>query len=134
MTTPVDYFKCEVRQFDEIDSQIKTIRDQIKPLTAKVKDLMGKRKELQSGICSFMAENEIDACNLPSGQLEFKETKAVKPVNKAYILGKLEDFFQTDYTDEFKTLNPEEKANAIHNFIYTNREYTEGTALKRKTA
>ena len=131
-STPVDHFKCDVRQFDDIDSQIKTIREQIKPLTARVKELMTKRKELQTGICSFMAENEIDACNLPSGKLEYKETKAVKPITKAYILEKLEDFFEKNYSDEFKKMNPEEKAGIIHAFIYTDREYTPNTTLRRK--
>ena len=70
----IEYFRVEVRQFDEIESQIKSIREKIKPLNEKIKTLRVKRDELQRGICDYMAQNEIDACNLNSGKLEYKES------------------------------------------------------------
>jgi len=133
MASELDFFRVEVREFDEIDTQIKTIQDKIKPLNKKIKELRAKKNELQGGICDYMKKEDINGCNLASGLLEYKETKSVKPITKAVIFDKLNDFFSKKYTDEFKQLNPDEKAKCIHTFIYEeDREYTPKTILKKK--
>ncbi len=129
----VEYFKTDVREFDEIDEQIKTIRTKIKPLTEQIKKLTTKKTELKTGICNFMAKNEIDACNLNNGKLQLKETKAVKPITKGDIYDGMSVFFTSHYTDTFKELDPAEKAKALHTFVYQeNREYSDKQTLLRK--
>ena len=132
-TKDLDFFRSEVREFDEIDSQIKAIKDKIKPLNAKVRELTKKKTELQSGICDFMSRNEIDACNLNSGKLEYKETKSTKPLTMGDIRDKIKVFFETRFNETFKSSSAEEKAETFYNFIYKEeREVTPKTVLRRK--
>lgn len=60
----VDYFKLEVREYEEIDNEIKTLNEKIKPLQQKIKELKAKKSNLQGNLCEFMAKNKIDACNV----------------------------------------------------------------------
>jgi hypothetical protein len=130
--TDINFFKCEVKEYDDIDCQINKIKETIKPLNEKIKTLKQKRDDLQVDICSYMSKNEIDQCNLNSGKLEFKESKAVKPITKASIYDKINEFFDKNFTDEFKKLSSEQKARELHTFIYEDREYSAKTFLRRK--
>lgn len=132
MSSDINFFKCEVKEYDEIDAQIKKIRDTIKPLNEQIRELTKKKNSLQVGICNYMEKNEIDQCKLNTGKLEVKETKVVKPVTKASIYDKMNEFFQTKMTDEFMKLSSEDKARELHNFIYEEREYNSKTCLRRK--
>lgn len=60
----VDYFKLEVREYEEIDNEIKVLNEKIKPLQLKIKELKAKKSNLQGNLCEFMAKNKIDACNV----------------------------------------------------------------------
>lgn len=60
----VDYFKLEVREYDDIDNEIKTLNEQIKPIQQKIKELKAKKSQLQGNLCEFMSRNKIDACNV----------------------------------------------------------------------
>ena len=73
----LDFFRTEVKSFDTIDSEIKQLSDQIKSLNIKLKDLKSKKSEMQGNICEYMAKNDIDTCNLKSGRLVYKESKAL---------------------------------------------------------
>ena len=129
----VEVFKTEVREFDEIDAQIRAIREKIKPLNNKIKELTTAKNKLKTDICGFMASNEIDSCNMNTGKLQFKEKKAVKPISKGDIYDSMTTFFSTKYNDEFKTLDAADKATALHTFIYEeNREYSDTQTLLRK--
>ena len=119
-TDEVNYFRCDVREFDDIDNEISKIKEKIKPLNDKIKELKIKKNELESGICEFMNNNEIDACNLKNGQLKMKETKTVKPLTKASIFDKLNLFF-TDSGEQFNSLSAIEKATVLHDYVYKNR-------------
>ena len=111
-----------------------TIKDKIKPLNSQIKVLKDKKVDLQKVICEFMVSNEIDECKLNSGKLEYKESQTVKPINKASVFDKINQFFSNNFDEEFKQLPSDEKAKVLHTFIYeTAREYTPKTFLKRKT-
>jgi phosphoenolpyruvate carboxylase len=127
----IDHFKCDVRRFDTLDTEIKTITDKIKPLQTRLKELKETKKTLESTICSFMETNEIAECKLSEGALLFKESKNVIPLSKESIRQNIIKFFQENYNDEFKKLNSEEKAEKLFKFVYENREYKENKVLKR---
>ena len=127
----IDHFKCDVRRFDNIDSEIRTINQQLKPLQTKLKELKQTKKTLEGSICDFMATNEIAECKLSEGALLFKESKNVIPLSKENIRQNIIKFFQTEMDDKFKKLSAEEKAEILFKFVYENREYKENKSLKR---
>ena len=127
----IDHFKCEVRRFDNIDSEIRTINEKMKPLQTRLKELKQTKKTLENTICSFMETNEIAECKLSEGALLFKESKNVVPLSKETVRQNIMKFFQNYYNDEFKKSSPEEKAESLFKFVYENREYKENKTLKR---
>ena len=127
----VDHFKCEVRRFDTIDTEIRTINEKMKPLQLRLKELKQTKKTLENTICSFMETNEIAECKLSEGALLYKESKNVIPLSKETIRQNIIKFFQENYDDEFKKSNAEEKAETLFKFVYENREYKENKTLKR---
>lgn len=60
----VDFFKSEVREYEDIDSEIKSLNDKIKPIQQRIKELKAKKSHLQGNLCEFMSKNKIDACNV----------------------------------------------------------------------
>lgn len=129
--TTIDHFKCDVRRFDTIDSEIRTINEKMKPLQSRLKELKQTKKNLENTICSFMETNEIAECKLSEGALLYKESKNVIPLSKETIRINIIKFFKDNYSDEFKKLNAEEKAENLFKFVYENREYKENKTLKR---
>lgn len=127
----IDHFKCEVRRFDNIDNEIKTINEKMKPLQSRLKELKQTKKSLENTICSFMETNEIAECKLSEGALLFKESKNVIPLSKETIRQNITNFFENKYDDEFKKYSAEEKAEILFKFVYENREYKENKTLKR---
>ena len=128
----IDHFKCDVRQFDTIDSEIRTINDKLKPLQDRLKELKLSKKSIETNICSFMQTNEIAECKLAEGALLFKESKNVIPLSKDGIKQNIIKFFKENANeDDFKKLTAEEKGDTLYKFIYENREYKQNTALKR---
>ena len=127
----INHFKCDVRRFDTIDTEIRSINDKMKPLQSRLKELKQTKKTLENTICSFMETNEIAECKLSEGALLFKESKNVVPLSKESIRQNIIKFFQENYNDEFKKYNAEEKAETLFKFVYENREYKENKVLKR---
>lgn len=127
----IDHFKCEVRRFDTIDIEIRTINEKMKPLQSRLKELKQTKKTLENTICSFMETNEIAECKLSEGALLYKESKNVIPLSKETIRQNITKFFQNYNNDEFKKSNAEEKAELLFKFVYENREYKENKTLKR---
>lgn len=128
----IDHFKCEVRRFDTIESEIKTINQKLKPLQDRLKELKQSKKTLENTICSFMQTNEIAECKLSEGALLFKESKNVVPLSKDAIKMNIIKFFKENANeDEFKKAKAEDKAETLYKFIYDNREYKQNTGLKR---
>tara|TARA_B100001093_G_scaffold189451_1_gene182007 strand:- start:8892 stop:9296 length:405 start_codon:yes stop_codon:yes gene_type:complete len=131
-TQNIDHFKCDVRRFDTIDSEIKKINDQMKPLSLRLKELKTTKKTLESTICEFMETNEIGECKLTDGALLFKETKNVIPLSKDGIRQNIIKFFiEHGNNDEFKKFTSEQKGEELFKYVYENREYKENKGLKR---
>ena len=127
----IEHFKCDVRRFDTIDSEIKEINDKMKPLKDRLKELKDSKKNLENTICSFMETNEIGECKLQEGALLFKESKNIIPLKKEDIKNNILKFFSEHNNDEFKKYSPEEKSEILFKFVYENREYKENKTLKR---
>jgi len=127
----VEHFKCDVRRFDTLDLEIKSINDKIKPLQEKLKELKKSRKDLESNICSFMETNEIAECKLQEGALVFKESKNVVPLSKDLIKQNIIKFFNDEMNENFKKLSADEKGEILFKFVYENRDYKENRTLKR---
>jgi predicted nucleic acid-binding Zn-ribbon protein len=128
----IDNFKCDVRRYDTIDSEIKNINDRIKPLQLKLKELKDSKKQLEGNICSFMQTNDIGECKLLEGALVYKESKNVVPLSKNGIKENLLKFFtEKSNLDDFKKATNEEKAEILFSYVYDNREYIEKNTLKR---
>jgi predicted nucleic acid-binding Zn-ribbon protein len=128
----IDNFKCDVRRYDTIDSEIKNINDRIKPLQSKLKELKDSKKQLEGNICSFMQTNDIGECKLSEGALVYKESKNVVPLSKNGIKENLLKFFtEKSNLDDFKKATNEEKAEILFSYVYDNREYIEKNTLKR---
>ena len=130
--TDFDFFRTEVKSYDSLETEIKELTDKIKPLNLKLKELKSKKSELQGNICEYMAQNDIDTCNLKSGRLVYKESKAVKPVTQADVKDSIIKFFTQEIDDSFKELSSAEQAQTVIDFIYEkNRESSTKSTLRR---
>ena len=128
----LEYFKCDVRRYDNIDSQIKVLTDKMKPISNEIKQLKEKKKDLQQNICEFMQTNEISECKLSEGALLFKESKNVVPMTKINIRDNIFKFFNEESgKEEFKKLSNDDKTEMLFQYIYENRQYNENKTLKR---
>ena len=132
--TTLDHFKCNVRRFDSLDSEIRNIASQMKPLQEKLKVLKSSKKDLQDTICQYMSTNEIGECKLNNGALLFKESKNIIPLSKDNIKLNIIKFFKENMdNNEFNKKNSEEKGEIVFKFVYENREYKENNTLKKVT-
>jgi len=129
--TSVEHFKCDVRRYDAIDSQIAEINKSIKPLSLKIKELKENKTQLQKNICDYMETNEIGECKLSTGALLFKETKNVVPLSKDTIKKNIFEFFEKNNNDDYNNSSNEIKSEMIFSYVYENRNYLEKKVLKR---
>ena len=128
----LEFFRTDVKSYDSLDTEIKELTDKIKPLNLKLKELKSKKSELQGNICEFMAKNDIDTCNLKSGSLVYKESKAVKPITQTDVKDSIIKFFTQEVDEAFDEAKSSEKAQALIEFIYErNRESSTKSTLRR---
>ena len=130
----VDYFKEEVNRFTTIDSRIKDITERIKPLTDELKELKRNKTEIKKEICTFMDRNNLEKCELreQGSTLVYRKRRTVIPITKDTIKEDLKRFFLNCDYREFQSLNVQEKADRIHDFIYKEREYRYTDILQNK--
>lgn len=128
----IETFKCDVKQFDIIDAEIKELSEKVKPLHSRIKELKSRKSELQGNICEYMATNDIDECNTKNGKIVYKETKSVKPLTQTDIKESIRSFL-ADVTPEYTEANSSQKAEMLIEFIYdVNRETTVKAGIKKK--
>ena len=112
----VDFFKVDVREFQEIDDQIKYLTDQIKPLNNKIKELKVKKSELQANICEFMAKNELGTCKvnglnkIPSSQASQSSQVSIPKFQETIPLGLAN--FSPPFKNELVSDTASEKSSA----------------------
>lgn len=130
--TEIEFFKADVEKFNEIDSQITTIKKQIKPLQEKLKQLNKIKQEREAEVLNFMTNNDLDVCNTDDTTFEVKSSKVTKPITKGDIYDRILKFFSEEIK-KITSKDPEELAKTLHNYIYVdNREKEEKKVLKSK--
>lgn len=122
----IENFKNDVSRFSEIDKLIKDAESRIKPIREQISVLKKEKMDLKQEICIYMDNNDIEKCNLPGdGAIVYKKRKTLVPVNQQVIREELKRFFITGpgKDNEFNSKTDIQKATAIFDFIYENREY-----------
>lgn len=128
----IQFFKNDVTQYSELDSQIKELKKKMKPLQDKIKELTKIKQEKQAEVLTFMEANELDMCNIDTASFELKSTKSTKQITKGDVYDRLYKYFSED-TDKTHGMSAEEKAKFVHDYVYIEgREKTVNKALKAK--
>lgn len=128
----LEFFKNDVTQFNEIEQQIKDLKKKMKPFQDKIKELNKLKQEKQAEVLSFMQSNDLDVCNIDTASYELKDTKTTKQITKGDVYDRIYKFF-TDEVENTKSMNPEEKAKYLHDYIYIEgREKNVNKTLKAK--
>lgn len=128
----LEFFKNDVTQFNEIEQQIKDLKKKMKPFQDKIKELNKLKQEKQAEVLSFMQNNDLDVCNIDTASYELKDTKTTKQITKGDVYDRIYKFF-TDEVENTKSMNPEEKAKYLHDYIYIEgREKNVNKTLKAK--
>ncbi len=128
----IQFFKNDVTQYSELDSQIKELKKKMKPLQDKIKELTKIKQEKQAEVLTFMEVNELDMCNIDTASFELKSTKSTKQITKGDVYDRLYKYFSED-TDKTHGMSAEEKAKFVHDYVYVEgREKTVNKALKAK--
>jgi len=128
----IEFFKNDVTQFNEIETQIKELKKKMKPFQDKIKELNKLKQEKQAEVLNFMENNELDVCNIDTASYELKNTKATKQITKADVYDRIYKFFSEE-VENTKSMNNEEKAKYLHDYIYIEgREKNVNKTLKAK--
>lgn len=109
-------FVTDVKQYVELDNQIKEFQDIIKKIK---KD----KEKVEGHILHYMTSNGLDDkdINLSDGKLRCFTSKTSSSVNKKHIENSLALFFKGDYN----------RAKEATEFIFSKREVTQKIKLKR---
>jgi len=106
--------KETIREWIQLDNEIKTLQSEMKAR----KD---KKKNLSDKLVNIMRDNEIDCFNVNDGKLMYSQTKVKGTINKNYLLATIS-----------KCLDDQEQAQEITKFILDNRDIKVKESIKRK--
>lgn len=68
----------DLQEFLDLCKSIKAAKEELKILS-------DRKMELETGIQEFMIEHEIPAFKTPSGLIQIRQTKSIKPLNKDFL-------------------------------------------------
>jgi hypothetical protein len=105
--------KREVKEYLEID-------DQIKALNKAIRERRDKKKKLSDNILVNMKKFQIDFMNTKNGKLVYTESKRKENLNKKNLLTGLNEFF-----------NDEEKSKVVSQIVLDNRSEVKKVTLRR---
>jgi hypothetical protein len=108
-----DQLKKEVKEYLDID-------DQIKALNKAVKERRDKKKKLSDNILVNMKKFEIDFMNTKNGKLVYTESKRKENLNKKNLLTGLNSFF-----------NDEDKSKLVSKIVLDGRSEVKKVTLRR---
>ena len=93
-----------VKTWLNIDNEIRTLQKEIR-------DRRKLKKELTNDLVGIMKTQDIDAVNVPDGQLIYNKTKTKAPLSKKHLLLSLSQFFKNDQRmiDELSKYNMESR-------------------------
>ena len=100
-----------------------------------MKELKQDKKHIEQQMVEFMAENNVEECNLPenTGKLKFNKSNSLAPVTQQNVKDGILKFFteESELTSKFNVMPSEEKAEYLINYIYkVNREVKEKKSLR----
>ena len=109
----------------ELLENVKTwlsIDNEIRQLQKEIKDRRKLKKELTQNLVGIMKTQDIDALNVPDGQLIYNKTKTKAPLSKKHLLTSLSQFFKND----------QRMVDELSKYIMESRQEKEKENIKRK--
>ena len=109
----------------ELLENVKTWLDtdnEIRILQKEIRDKRKMKKNLTQNLVVIMKTQDIDALNVPDGQLIYNKTKTKAPLSKKHLLLSLSNYFKND-----KGMVEE-----LTKFIMESRQEKEKENIKRK--
>ena len=104
-----------VKTWLDIDNQIRTLQKEIR-------DRRKIKKELTQSLVGIMKIQDIDALNVPDGQLVYNKTKTKTALSKKHLITSLAKYFKND----------RRMAEELNKFIMESRQKKEKKNIKRK--
>ena len=104
-----------VKTWLDIDNQIRTLQKEIR-------DRRKLKKELTNNLVGIMKTQDIDALNVPDGQLIYNKTKTKAPLSKKHLLLSLSTYFKND----------QRMFDELSKYIMESRQEKEKENIKRK--
>ena len=99
-----------------------TIDNEIRALQKEIKERRKMKKQLTTDLMSTMKSNDIDALNVPDGELIYNKTKTKAPLSKKHLLSSLGQYFKGD----------QRMIDEISKFIMESRAEKEKESIRRK--
>tara|TARA_A100001015_G_C14974637_1_gene706682 strand:- start:497 stop:847 length:351 start_codon:yes stop_codon:yes gene_type:complete len=98
------------------------VDNDIRILQKKIREKRKEKKELTSNLVGIMKTQDIDALNIPDGQLIYNKTKSKAPLSKKHLLVSLSTYFKND----------KRMVDELTKFIMESRQEKEKENIKRK--
>uniref|UniRef100_A0A6C0JC44 Uncharacterized protein n=1 Tax=viral metagenome TaxID=1070528 RepID=A0A6C0JC44_9ZZZZ len=98
------------------------IDNQIRALQKDIRDRRKLKKELTNSLVDIMKTQDIDALNVPDGQLIYNKTKTKAPLSKKHLMLSISQFFKNDQ----RTIDE------LSKYIMESRKEKEKENIKRK--
>lgn len=99
-----------------------TIDNEIRALQKEIKERRKMKKQLTTELMSTMKSNDIDALNVPDGELIYNKTKTKAPLSKKHLLSSLTQYFKGD----------QRMIDELSKFIMETRAEKEKESIRRK--
>lgn len=123
--------KSKLVLFDQIDQELKELKQRSKELKQQKNETLGYLKH-------FMKFNEIKICNISKDnnieikQVSYNEIEKKQPLSIKKIKQQLPFFFDTVNFSDFITLSSIDKTDAIFNYLDSTREKTNNESIRIK--
>ncbi len=118
MTTQINDF--ELDEFKKLVHQWLSYDDDLKRLKKAEKEINEAKKALNEPIMAFMSKNNIEDCNTTNGKLKYAVTQVKKPINRQYLMDKINQY-----------MNNSKKAEELTVYLFDNRETEQKVQLRR---
>ena len=99
-----------------------TIDNEIRALQKEIKERRKMKKQLTTELMTTMKSNDIDALNVPDGELIYNKTKTKAPLSKKHLLSSLSQYFKGD----------KRMIDELSKFIMETRDEKEKESIRRK--
>tara|TARA_B100000242_G_scaffold255156_1_gene198087 strand:- start:961 stop:1329 length:369 start_codon:yes stop_codon:yes gene_type:complete len=99
-----------------------TIDNEIRALQKEIKERRKMKKQLTTELMTTMKSNDIDALNVPDGELIYNKTKTKAPLSKKHLLSSLSQYFKGD----------KRMIDELSKFIMETRAEKEKESIRRK--